>query len=94
MKQPTLKAILSSLLLLLFLFLALSGALLYFGKTGMILGLARYAWRNTHVLAALLICIAMPAHLFLNRRLYFKELQALLGCKPHHTKAGAQDENS
>jgi len=77
MRQLSLKAIISSLLLLIFLFLAVSGSLLYFGKTGMLLGFSRYAWRAAHALAALLICVLISAHIFLNRRLYLKELSAL-----------------
>ena len=77
MKQLSLKAILSTLLLLLFLFLGFSGALLYFGKTGMVMGITRSTLRETHAWAALLMCVLIPAHLLLNRRLYLTELKVL-----------------
>ena len=91
MKLTPIKAILSSLLLLTFLYLAFSGALLHFGKTGMVLGFARYALRNTHSFAAAFICVLIPLHLFLNRRLYFKELSAL-ACPKDKEKRRAGNE--
>jgi|GEM_PF-2268763 len=96
MKKSTLKvkAIVSSLLLLLLLFLAFSGALLYFGKTGLIWGIARHALRNAHTAAAAVICVLAAAHIFLNRRLYLRELSALSRRKTDKTETstGGQDE--
>ena len=77
MKKIRLKAILSSLLILLILFLASSGALLYFNKTGMVIGMARSSLRDAHTIAAGSMCILIAVHLVLNRRLYSKELKAL-----------------
>jgi len=77
MKKLSAKAIVSSLMLLLFLFLAISGAILYFGKTGVIMGLSRSALRNAHTCAAILMCILVLIHLILNRRLYFSELKSI-----------------
>ena len=94
MKRLSLKAILSSLLLLLFLFLAFSGALLHFGKTGLIWGFARHSLRDAHALAAVLICVLIAAHVFLNRRLYLRELRALGSRKADDAKAGGRDEKS
>ena len=72
------RAILSSMLILLFLFLALSGALMYFFKTGMILGIARYALREAHFVVAVAMCVLILIHFILNLRVYFSELRALL----------------
>jgi len=77
MKLLAIKGILSSILLFLFLYLAFSGALLYFGKTGVILGITRYALREAHFWAALSMCALIPVHLLLNRRLYLSELRSL-----------------
>ena len=77
MKRSHVKAIISSLLLLVFLFLATSGALLYFGKTGVVMGLARNDIRNAHTWAAASMCLLALIHLVLNRRVYFGELKSL-----------------
>jgi len=79
MKKLPVKAIISSLLLLTLLFLAVSGAMLYFGKTGMIMGITRNALRNAHTWGAALMCILCFIHLVLNRRLYFNELKSFFG---------------
>jgi len=71
------RAILSSILILLFLFLAMSGALLYFFKTGMILGIARYALREAHFVVAITMSVLILIHLILNLKVYFSELRAL-----------------
>ena len=84
--KPSVKAVLSSLLILLFLFLVISGAMLYFGKTGVVLGFARYFLRGAHALVALLMCILVIVHLFLNRRVYFGELRSAAGKLRNKTK--------
>ena len=78
MKKPALKAIVASLLLLLLLFLSVSGAMLYFGKTGVILGIARSAIRAAHFKMAVSMCVLTALHLLLNRRLYMSGLKSLL----------------
>jgi len=78
MKRLSVKAIVSSLLLLIFLFLATSGSMLYFGKTGVVLGFARGALRSAHTWAAASMCVLVVIHLILNRRLYFSELKSLI----------------
>jgi len=77
MKRQSVKAIVSSLMLLVFVFLAISGAALYFGKTGVVMGFTRGALRNAHTWAAVFMTILVLIHLFLNRRLYFSELKSL-----------------
>ena len=77
MNNRSIKAVVSSLLLLVILFLAVSGAALYFGKTGVVLGFARSGIRNAHTCAAVLMCVLVILHLILNRRIYFKELKSL-----------------
>jgi len=73
-----LRAVVSSLLLLVFVFLAFSGALLYFGKTGMVMGMPRHILRGAHFWAAMLICALAALHLTINRRMYAGELKSLL----------------
>ena len=76
-KLSVIKAILSSLLLLTFLFLAASGAMLHFGKTGVIMGFARSALLSTHTWAAVFMCVLLIVHLSLNRQIYLRELKSL-----------------
>ena len=76
-KQLSVKAVLSSLLILIFLFLAVSGAMMLFGKTGMVLGIPRGALRSAHAFLAFSMCVIIPVHLFLNRKIYLGELKAL-----------------
>jgi len=78
MKKLPVKAIISSLLLLVLLFLAITGSMLHFGKTGVVMGFARSALRNSHTWAAALMCILVIIHLILNRRLYLSELKSLV----------------
>ena len=86
MRQLSLKAILSTILILLFLYLAFSGALLYFGKTGMVMGVARSALREIHARAAFLLCVLVPVHFIINHRLYLSELKALFKRKGSEDK--------
>jgi len=79
MKTQPLKAILSTLLILVFLFMLVTGALLYFGKTGVVWGISRYALREAHFWVAVSMCMLIPAHLLLNLRLYKSELRTLRG---------------
>jgi len=76
MKKMHIKAIVSSLLLLVFLFLAVSGAMLYFGKTGVVLGFARSGLRSAHTFAAATMCLLVIAHLLLNIRVYISEIKS------------------
>ena len=77
--RKLLKVVLSTLLILLFLFLAFTGALLYFGKTGMVLGFARSALREAHFVAAASMFVLIPVHFLVNFRLYKAELKAVRG---------------
>ena len=79
MKKLPVRAVVSSILILAFLFLAASGAMLYFGKTGLVLGFARGAIRNAHAWAAVILCVLAALHMILNFRLYLSELKALIG---------------
>jgi hypothetical protein len=87
MKLQSVKAILSSLLLLTFIFLAVSGAMLYFGKAGMIFGIARHMIRNAHAWTAFAMCALLLAHIGLNRRVFLSELRALAGLRSRKTDA-------
>ena len=77
MKRTALKAILSTLLILELLFLAFTGVLLHFGKTGMVLGISRGVLREVHFYVAIAMVVFGAAHLVLNRRLYVAGLRAL-----------------
>jgi len=78
MKRPCIKAILSSLLIILFFVMAVTGTLLYFGKTGMIWGISRRVLRETHFCLAITLCVLIVIHVVLNFRLYSAELRKLL----------------
>jgi len=76
-KKLSVKAVVSTLLIVLFLFLAFSGALLYFGKTGMVWGVSRAVLREVHFYVACALCILVPVHLVLNFKLYLQELRSV-----------------
>ncbi|MCL2392780.1 MAG: DUF4405 domain-containing protein [Oscillospiraceae bacterium] len=76
MKLLRLKAIISILLAAVFIALVMSGAVLHFGMTGMIWGITRFAWRNIHLIAAVIMCCLVPLHLLVNRRIFAAELRA------------------
>ena len=78
MKKPHIRAILSTLLIIIFLILATTGTVLYFGKTGMILGFSRQFLRNVHFCAAIIISALVLAHFILNFRLYTAEFRKLV----------------
>ncbi|MCL1849546.1 MAG: DUF4405 domain-containing protein [Clostridiales bacterium] len=77
MKRLSIKAVLSTLLLLLFSYLAFSGTLLYFGKTGLVMGITRNTLRETHFWVALLETLLILVHLLINRRLFLQEWKHL-----------------
>ena len=77
MKMSAVKAMLSTFLVVVFIILAFTGALLYFGKTGVVWGMSRHAIRRAHLVAAVSICVAVPIHFFVNRRIYLSELRSL-----------------
>ena len=81
MKRLSVKAIVSSLMLLIFVFMGISGAMLNFGKTGVVMGFSRNALRSAHAWAAVIMCVLVLVHLFLNRRLYLSGLKSLFGRK-------------
>ena len=78
MNRQSLKAVISTILALLFLLLAATGALLYFGKTGVVWGFTRQGLRGTHFWAAVSMCVLIVVHLTLNFRVYLAELRALM----------------
>jgi len=77
MKKLSIKAILSIVLVLVFLALAFTGALLYFGKTGVVLGVSRHVLRQVHFWVAASMCTLVPVHLLLNLRTLRTELRTL-----------------
>ena len=78
-KKSALKAVVSSLLLISFLFLAASGAALFFFKTGVILWFPRGSLRGAHALAALLTCALVIFHFLSNSRVFINEIKKLTG---------------
>ena len=85
------KAILSSALMLVFLIICSSGAMLYFGKTGMILGFRRASLLRFHAWAALFMLLLVCCHVVLNRRLFLQELKKLLRMGAGVTPATEED---
>ena len=92
--KPKLRAILSSLLALLLLFMAISGAALYFNKTGMVMGFPRASLRQAHFIMAAALCLLLALHLALNFKQYMAELRSLGGPRgaPDSEKPGQDDE--
>jgi len=81
MKKQVLKAIVSSLLILCLLYLALTGALMYFGKTGLVWGVPRSALRGSHFWVAISTCALACIHLIMNFQVYFAELRSMIRAK-------------
>ena len=75
MNKLTLRAVISSILILVVIFLAFTGSLLFFGKTGVVFGIARGALRNIHFWVAVSMCLLAAIHLFLNRKQYLAGLR-------------------
>ena len=78
MKKSIIKAVISTLLLLTVLLLAATGALLYFGKTGLVWGISRYFLREFHFYMAIFMCVLAVVHMVLNFRQYFSALCAIM----------------
>ena len=79
MRKLSVKAILSTLLMLLFVVLVFTGALLYFGKTGVVLGFPRHLLREVHFWVAVSTAALIVVHFCLNLRVYLAGLRALRG---------------
>ena len=77
MKRPLIKAILSVLLVLIFVLLAFTGALLHYGKTGIVWGISRHILREVHFWVAISMCVLIPVHFVLNYRVLRAELRAI-----------------
>ena len=77
MNRMRLKALLSSLLFLLFLAISVTGAMLYFGKTGLILGFRRIALLRFHGCCSFAFFALALCHITLNLRLYAQEAKKL-----------------
>ena len=75
MKKRVFKALLSTLLLLGLLYLAATGAMMYFAKTGVVLGVSRNALRVSHFWVALTTCACAAMHFILNFRIYLAEMR-------------------
>ena len=88
--KKQLKAILSTLLILCLLYLAFTGALMFFGKTGMVFGIPRHTLRGSHFWVAFAICVLALTHLVLNFRVYLAELRAFFGAQ---ARVSRRDKN-
>lgn len=73
MNKPLLKAILSTLLLLSFLLLAVTGFAMHFNSTGLVLGLPRYIVRSLHTVCAVVMSAAVALHFLLNLKTLLAE---------------------
>ena len=93
MKKLSAKAILSTLLILIFLTLVTTGTLLYFGRTGVVFGFTRFMLREVHFWIAISLCVLTPVHLILNLRLYRTELRSLRGKKAAGENELTEEEN-
>ena len=79
MKKQTYKALVSTVMIILFLCMAFTGALLHFGKTGVVWGIPRGVLSNIHFWAAVLMCVFIVLHFISNFRQYKAELRVLRG---------------
>lgn len=75
-KSIKLKAVVSCLLILLLLLVSITGAMLYFGKTGLILGFSRAFLLNFHARCAILFLALAICHLMLNFKLLTSGLKS------------------
>ena len=65
------------MLLVLLLFISITGAMLYYGKTGLIFGISRALLLRCHARCALLFLALALCHLALNFRLFTSGLRGL-----------------
>lgn len=77
MKTLRFKAILSSLLILLLAAITVTGAMLYIGKAGLILGFRRISVLRFHGRCSLAFLALAACHLASNFHLYAQELKTL-----------------
>jgi len=91
MRKIKLKAVISSLLLLAFLCLAVTGAMLHFGKTGLILGIPRYTLLRIHDWAAIVMVVSVILHFILNLRLFAAGLKSLAKRKRGGNRGPGED---
>ena len=77
------KALLSALLLSILLLIAATGAMLYFGKTGLILGFRRVSLLRFHARCSLGFLSLVACHVALNLRIYKQELKKLFKRREH-----------
>ena len=83
MKPGEARGIITTILILSGLFSLSTGAILYFLKYGMWLGLTRKFINDTHAVSGLIMGIAVIIHCLLNRRIYVKRIKNLFsGKKP------------
>ena len=73
MNKPLLKAVLSTLLMISFLLLAVTGFAMHFNSTGLVLGLPRYIVRGLHTAGAAVMSAAVVLHFLLNLRTLLAE---------------------
>ena len=81
MTRMRIKAMASIALFLFLLVISVSGAMLYFGKTGLILGVSRALLLNIHARCSLLFAALVILHLALNFSLLKEELKKLFKAK-------------
>ena len=86
------KAILSSLLILIFLLLFTSGVMLHIGRTGLILGFSRSFLTHFHAWLSLLLLLLIGCHVVLNWRIFRMELKKLFSRSPASVSKDGADK--
>lgn len=76
-KLLRIRGIVTTLLILACVLATATGGVLFFVKRGMILGMPRHVLYDIHAVSALVMVAAALVHLYLNRKIYKKELKAL-----------------
>ena len=97
MNKLSVKAIISTLLIIVFLLLALSGGMLHFATTGLVWGFTRHFLREFHFWIAVAMCALVIAHFILNSRLFGSEVRSIFrkkGPKSENTKTAKGKEST
>ena len=77
MNRNKLRAVISTVLLICFVLVAATSAILYFNKTGMWLGIQRIVLTDIHYISGLIMLIFILVHLVINWAMYLKELKTI-----------------
>lgn len=78
MRIYQIKGIISSVLILAGILVYATGAVLFFVKTGMWMGISRKSFNDIHMVVAIIMGAIICIHLMLNKKTYKKEMATLL----------------